>query len=271
MASDIKALRSRIKGVNSTLHLTRAMGLVASSKIRRANEAMLNGREYAQSLGELVDVLSCSSECKKSPYMRNEKGERICLVAISGDRGMAGGYNANIFRLINSLSKEKVIPIGKRAHEIYGGKYISSEYFTTENAVTLAETLCNDFVSKKFDKLGIVSTEYKSVMIQQPTVKWVLPLLPKENVSSEKKYSSVIFEPDEITVFKTVIPSYIAGIISVAVRESFACEVTARRLAMDSAGKNAEQMINELQLQYNRSRQGSITQEITEIVAGSNN
>lgn len=269
MGADTKALRTRIKSVDSTLHLTRAMGLVASSKIRRANDAMLRGREYARSLEELINVLCASKECKKSIYMRESNQDRIRLIVIAGDRGLAGGYNSNIFRLVKELPKAEIIPLGKRAHDRFGGEFISSEHFTSSDAFSLAKRLCDDFVLEKYDKLGIVSTKYLSVMAQQPTVKWILPLSAAKKDIPEGQHASVIFEPDEITVFNAAIPEYVAGIISVSVRESFASEVAARRMAMDSAGKNAEQMIDDLRLQYNRARQGSITQEITEIVAGS--
>ena len=131
----------------------------------------------------------------------------------------------------------------------------------------LANTLCADFKNEKFDRLGVVYTEYVSVMTQEAKIKWLLPL----EKSEKREGNGTIFEPDHLTVLNMAVREYIAGIITACVRESFACEVSARRMAMDSAGKNAKQMIDDLSLEYNRARQGAITQEIAEIVAGSGN
>ena len=265
MGADIKQLRIRIKSVDSTLHLTKAMGLVASSKIRRATDSMNKGKEYSRALEETVEQLSTYDECKKSPYMTVRNTGKLCLIVVAGDRGLAGGYNANIFRLMREYPDAHVIPIGKRACDRYGGDVRLAEGFTYNEAKLITDQICKDFVEGKFDKIGIVCTKYISIMSQEAQVKWLLPLEKKENVTSV----SAIFEPDEITVLNNAIPEFIAGIITSCVKESFACEVAARRVAMDNAGKNAQEMINDLGLKYNRARQGAITQEITEIVAGS--
>ncbi len=266
MGADIKALRIRIKSVDSTLHLTKAMGLVASSKIRRANDAMKKGREYAAALDAFISELSGSTECLKSPYMqmRGDELSRTRIIVIAGDRGLAGGYNANIFRLASNYRGAEFIPIGKRACEKFGKAINSSEKYTSEEAYVLAKKLCADFADGEYDRLGIISTKYVSMMTQDAEIKWILPLTRNAEASA----SSMVFEPDEISVLNEVMPEYTAGVIMSALRESFASEVAARRMAMDSAGKNATAMIDSLQLRYNRARQGAITQEITEIVAG---
>ncbi len=265
MGADIKQLRTRIKSVDSTLHLTKAMGLVASSKIRRATDSMNKGKEYSSALEETISLLSSFEECKKSPYMSVRGGERICFIVIAGDRGLAGGYNANIFRLLREYPNATVIPIGKRACERFGKPILYAEHFTYSQAIEFANEICRDFSEEKFDKFGIVCTKYNSLMSQDAYVKWLLPLTANDKGGS----SDAVFEPDEITVLSSVIPEYIAGMIISCVKESFASEVAARRVAMDSAGKNAQEMIDQLGLEYNRARQGAITQEITEIVAGS--
>lgn len=267
MAGNTKALRVRIKSVTSTLQLTKAMGLVASSKIRRANAAMLKGREYAMALSQTMALLSADRECQKSPYMQARDTNRTRLVVIAGDRGLAGGYNANVFRLAAQYPQAEIIPIGKRACERFGKPVVSSEHFSFAEAGTLADTLCADFANGEYDRLGILSTRYHSVMSQEAIIQWVLPLERSEHTDS----AGIVFEPDELTVLNNVIHEYVAGMITVCARESFAAEVAARRMAMDSAGKNATQMIDNLQLEYNRARQGAITQEITEIVAGAGN
>lgn len=265
MGADIKQLRTRIKSVDSTLHLTKAMGLVASSKIRRATDSMNKSKAYSAALEETVEQLSRYEECKKSPYMKERIGERVRLVVVAGDRGLAGGYNANIFRLMRDYPDVEIVAVGKRACDRFGTDLIYAEKFAYSDAKRIADDVCRDFADGKIDKFGIVCTKYHSMMSQEAYVKWVLPIERAEGVKS----ASAIFEPDEITVLNAIIPEYVSGMIISCVKESFASEVAARRVAMDSAGKNAQEMIDRLGLEYNRARQGTITQEITEIVAGS--
>ena len=265
MGADIKSLRIRIRSVDSTLHLTKAMGLVASSKIRRATMNMNRSREYTASMEEVVSLLCASPDCAKSPYMTPKgKGDRVIVIA--GDRGLAGGYNANIFRLAATLGEAVFTPIGKRACDRYGEGFSSSEHFAAADAKKLADDLCAGFLAGEFGRLGILYTRYKSLMTQEATLLWVLPLTK----GMEAAQIAPVFEPDEETVLDAAVPTYVSGMLTACVRESFASEVAARRMAMDSAGKNAQEMIDRLQLQYNRARQNSITQAIPEIVAGSN-
>ena len=252
MGADIKSLRTRIKSVTSTLHLTRAMGLVASSKIRKATERMLGGRDYDAALTQLLALLTASPDCARSVYMQEKEGATR-LIVIAGDRGLAGGYNANVFRTAREYPDAQILPIGKRACERFGGTMRYSEDLTGADAYEMAKTLCQEYAEGQFARLGILYTRYVSMMSQQPEIRWVLPLSKPADTPS----ASVLFEPDEQAILQTAV-----------VRESYACEVVARRLAMDAAGKNATEMIDELQLSYNRARQGTITQEITEIVAG---
>ena len=265
MGVDSKQLRTRIKSVDSTLHLTKAMGLVASSKIRRATDSMNKGKEYADAMEEVVSHLTAYEECRKSPYMEKRDGNKTCLIVIAGDRGLAGGYNANVFRLVHGFPEAQIVPIGKRACERYGGELQLAEGYSYAQALALAEDICLGLEEGKFDRFGIACTKYHSMMSQEAYVRWLLPL----PVSGGGKGGNAVFEPDELTVLNAVIPEYIAGMILSCVKESFASEVAARRVAMDSAGKNAREMIERLGLEYNRARQGAITQEITEIVAGS--
>ena len=265
MGADIRGLRNRIKSVDSTLHLTKAMGLVASSKMRRANDAMLKGRDYASAMEEMISLLCQSRDCQRSPYLNARPSERTKIIVIAGDRGLAGGYNANIFRMAREYPDAEFLPIGKRACDRFGGKSILAESFSSQDGAAWARKLCQEYLDGAYDRLGILSTQYHSLMTQQPKLTWVLPLSHKE---PEGK-AGVLFEPDEASILAAAVPEYVSGILLACVRESFACEVAARRMAMDSAGKNAQQMIDDLQLAYNRARQGAITQEITEIVAGS--
>lgn len=264
MGADIKKLRNRIKSVDSTLHLTKAMGLVASSKIRKSMEAMNKSREYADMVGKVISNLASCRECGKSPYMSERGDSKTCIIVIAGDRGLAGGYNANVFRLAKQYADAEFIAVGKRACDRYGGNY-SAEYFSFAQASVLGKEICRRFAEGEIDRVGIINTKYISMMAQEAQISWILPLTREDDAQMK----GVIFEPDELSVLNKAVPLYTAGMIIAAVRESFASEVAARRCAMDSAGKNAKQMIDDLQLAYNRARQGAITQEITEIVAGS--
>lgn len=306
MSGDIKVFRSRIKSVNSTLHLTKAMGLVAASKINKANDRMKKSREYEKGFEKIITNLKNCPECLHSAFLRSDKEKiKIRLIVIAGDRGLAGGYNGNVLRYVknlqNSLKKDlkkvEIIPIGKRIcdkflnnksksesilsdnliSKINDFGFVSSEEFSAKDAYELAKKLCLDFAENKYDGLGIVGTKYISPMANEVYLKWIFPLsdnagLRTDSVTNASRaISGIVFEPDEKTVFEAVASEYMAAVINASVRESFACEVAARRMAMDSAGKNAKQMIDDLQLKYNRARQGAITQEITEIVAGSDN
>ena len=269
MGADTKQLRIRIKSVDSSLHLTKAMGLVASSKIRRANEEMRKSMEYAQTLEKMISELAVSPECRKSPFLRQSGSDVVGmgtrLVVIAGDRGLAGGYNANIFRLLKQYPEAEIYPIGKRICDKVDADFVSSEMYSSSEAAALAKKMCEDFAEGRYNRLGILCTRYVNMMSQVAEVRWVLPVsIPEESVRS-----GMIFEPDERTVLDAAVPEYVAGMFVAAVRESFASEVAARRVAMDAAEKNARSMIEDLELEYNRARQSSITQEITEIVAGS--
>ena len=265
MAADIKALRTRIKSVDSTLHLTKAMGLVASSKIRRATESMTKARQYEMAVRDAISLLVSNAECEKSPYMQKREGGKTRIVVIAGDRGLAGGYNANIFRLAKQYPDAEFIGIGKRACDRFGTELYRAEGFTYEKALEISKKLCEDFKNGEYDKLAFIGTKYVSMMTQEAEIKWVLPLEPTQTQSK----AGIIFEPDELTILNTAIVEYVTGILAATVRESFTSEVASRKCAMDSAGKNAQEMIDSLSLKYNRARQSAITQEITEIVAGS--
>ncbi len=264
---DTKKLRNRIRSVQSTLHLTHAMELVASSKIRRANNAMAASGDHAAAFRAAMGALSASDACAHSPWMEKREG-RTLLVVIAGDRGLAGGYNANIFRTMREWPEAEVIPLGKRACDRYRpgdeAARVLVEPFTAAQANELAGVLCERFRKGELARVGVLYTHLVNMMSQVPEIRWLLPLEKPEGAPA----ADMIFEPGASAILSAAVPAYVAGELMACVRESFASEVCARRNAMDSAGKNAREMIDDLQLQYNRARQGAITQEITEIVAG---
>ncbi len=280
MAKDIKALRKRIKSFDSTLHLTGAMGLVASSKMRKATDAMLQGRKYLKAVSEIVDDLTRSQECQKSVFFSEEPELKITdstrLIVIAGDRGLCGGYNANVFRMVRDMGVKDIVPIGKRAFDRYTDDELSdfdpdyvrvfdsSEHYSFDSAMETSKSCINDFREGRIDRVGIVYNKYVSILTQEPHVKWILPLTRLEGRSA----NAGIYEPEPLVLLEDILPQYFAGVLYSLVKESFACEVASRRMAMDSATKNATEMIDNLTLEYNRVRQSKITQEITEIVAG---
>ena len=279
MGADIKSLRNRIKSVDSTLHLTKAMGLVASSKIRRATENMQKSRQYMKALSDAVDSLTSSPETKKSPYLKANDNEKICLIVIAGDRGLAGGYNSNIFRLTEALSKDKdavYLPIGKKALEYYtnrGRDVFSSDfgcvtYVGVGGAFNAASIICDAFRCGDIANVILVYTKFVSMISQLPVYEELLPLEIDENERNDFTPDPV-FEGDAEELLEKIIPEYVGGIIYSAVCESLASESGARRSSMNAANKNAAEMIDALMLKYNRARQAVITQEITEIVSGS--
>ncbi len=264
MPAATKELKNRIHSVDSTLHLTKAMGLVAASKMRRTIEDMKRSREYAEALEQSTDRITALPDCLKNHYMISSGGKTV-LVVIAGDRGLAGGYNANVFRLVDgSYADAEVIPIGKRACDHYHGESNSSEHISGEEIHRICQKICGGFLSGTYGRVGLVYTRYVNMMVQTAELRWLLPIEP-----SDPKGEDPVFEPDENTVLDLVIPEYLFGLLYAAVRESFASETAARKMAMDYAGKNAQEMIGNLRLEYNRARQNAITQEITEIVAGS--
>lgn len=267
MGTNTKILRNRIKSVDSTLHLTKAMGLVASSKIRGATANHNKSAAYVTALKKIIESISDNIECKNSTYIAGNNSDNDLVIVIAGDRGLAGGYNANVFREAAQYCNSEIIAIGKRACEKYSQNMVSSEKFSGTDAYNLSKEICLRYKSDEISTVKIVRTKYVSLMSQEAYTQQVLPFQSENNFQS----SGMIFEPDVKSILESAIVEYLAGEILCSVRESYLSEVVARRMAMDSAGKNAQTMIDDLMLEYNRARQSAITQEITEIIAGSGN
>jgi len=288
MAGSMKDIRLRIKSVQNTMQITKAMQLVAASKLRRAKERAKATRAYYTGLYEAVCELAERNTERVSPYAAEREVKRRCFVVIAGDRGLAGGYNQNVFKEVKAAGGEEssamVIPIGRKALDYYhrrsvkvvSDKYPSAEDINIRDCKEIADIICEKFLSGEFDALSIGYTNFNSMLSQTPAVIPVLPLgeLIKEEPKAQKpegetqRMPLTLYEPDARAAFDVIIPDYVAGLICGALRESYAAEQAARRMAMDSASKNAGEIIEKLDLSYNRARQSAITQEITEIVAG---
>ncbi|MDO4563659.1 MAG: ATP synthase F1 subunit gamma [Clostridia bacterium] len=277
MAADsMKAIKSRIKSVESTMQITKAMELVATSKLRRAKERIERSRPFFEVLRKAILAISEDTDLARfSPYCAPREG-RACHIVIAGDRGLAGGYNNNLFRSLNPDDGDLIFPIGKKCVEYYehhGFELFTKAYSVVED-VSVSECahigaqIAKAFDAKRFARLDIAYTSYINVLTQQPVIIDVLPIVRTEEDEEKEKRALTVYEPSPEEAIANLVPRYISGIVYCAVSESFASELSARRTAMEAANKNAGEMIDELSLRYNRARQAAITQEITEIVAG---
>ena len=273
--NDIKA---RIKSVTSTMQITKAMELVATSKLRRAKEKAEKSRPFHSILGEAISEIENSSQIGDSIWSRETEGRRTLFIVIAGDRGLAGGYNSNVFRLTRSLAESTdaiYLPIGKKAieHCKHSGKeiyYEAAEYVaevSVGDALAIAEVVCRGFKAGEFDRVTVVYTKFASMLTQTPVYEQLLPLTKNESVG-EVRAADPMFGGDPEEILDKIVPEYVGGILNSAICEALASESGARRTAMNAANKNAGEMIDSLMLSYNRARQAAITQEITEIVSG---
>ena len=279
--ASMNEIKARMRSVGSTMQITRAMELVATSKLRRAREGAEGAQAYYDALSAAVEPLLCSlPENMGSVWFEQGQGDEVLYVVIAGDRGLAGGYNSNIFKLAKSVSEGEratFLAIGKKSFDalshgdgtmLYGERVAVAE-LEGDDCYRLAQYICGQFAGGRFSRVELIYTQFVSILTQTPQRKVLLPLA-LENGGSEGRDApwGVVTDTDPDKLLESVLPELICGKIYYAVRQSVAAEVAARRTAMNSANKNAEEMINSLTLGYNRARQAVITQEITEIVSG---
>ena len=272
--NDIKA---RIKSVESTMQITKAMELVATSKLRRAKEKVERSRPYYEVLRDAIDTVRRCSETRDTLLSTRKDNAKSLFVVIAGDRGLAGGYNSNIFKMTEQLSRNKdsvFLPVGKKALEYFKHRarniFSDSLPFTAEvgvsEAMAISEEICEKFFSGEIGEVYLVYTKFVSMITQLPVYEELLPL--EEPTEKGRAVFDPIIEEEPEELLKKVVPEYLGGVIYSAVAEALASESGARRSAMNAANKNAQEMIDTLMLKYNRARQALITQEITEIVSG---
>ena len=274
--SSMNDIKARMKSVKSTMQITKAMELVATSKLRRAKERAEATRPFREVILGAISEMQGSSEVRESVWYKPNPDAPSLVIVIAGDRGLAGGYNSNVFKLAKSVADDNTVflPIGKKAVEhfraIGENLYLDSppEYvdaLSVGDALSLGELIAGDFAKQAFSGVKLVFTEFVSMLSQVPRVECLLPL---SGGSDTRAASNTIFGGDEEEILARIIPHYIGGVISTAVCEALASESGARRTSMNAANKNAEEIIGDLTLKYNRARQAMITQEITEIVSG---
>ena len=275
-----KEIKNRIRSMESTKQITKAMEMVASSKLRRAQAQIANSRPYFQILHSTIqDILRTNREFE-SAYLKQRPVKKVLYIVIAGDRGLAGGYNSNILKMVQSEVQGKdavVLPIGKKAVDFFRARKIPAltEHYgeaadvSIGDCFSIAKQLSSGFLAGEFDEVRVAYTAFVSVLSQEPQSLALLPLTKSESQEDSSSRSQIIYERGSEEVFSAIVPEYLGGILYGALCESRASEQAARRSAMDSATQNADEMIADLSLKFNRARQAAITQEITEIVAGS--
>ncbi len=275
-----KEIKTRIRSMESTKQITKAMEMVAASKLRRAQAQILNSRPYFNILSSTLSEIVENNRDFSSPYLKERPVQKVLYIVIAGDRGLAGGYNSNILKLVQSEIQGKdaaVLPIGKKSVDFFRSRKVPA---LTENyaeaadvgigdCFSISKQLSKAFLSGEYDEIYVAYTNFVSVLSQVPVTKKLLPLVPEETGEKKPFRCDTVYEPGAEEVFAAIVPEYLGGILYGALCESRAAEQAARRTAMDAATSNAEEMIADLSLQFNRARQAAITQEITEIVAGS--
>lgn len=278
--ANTKEIKRRIKSIESTKQITKAMELVATSKLRRAKERVEATRPYFDILSETISEIGGMNTEFDSVYTQKREIKNSLYIVIAGDRGLAGGYNGNIFRFTAQELEGKsvtIIPIGKKSCEYYSKRGYTileqfenvGEYISFEDAADISKIALEVYKSGKVDEIRVVYTDFISSLEQQVKVTQVLPFTGNKTEDNTPK-ELVLYEPSAGEVFDAIIPDYVAGFLLGAIIKSFTSEQAARRTAMESANDNATQMIDDLVLSFNRARQGAITQELTEIVSGAN-
>jgi len=273
-----KEIKNRIRSMESTKQITKAMEMVAASKLRHAQAMVQNSRPYFEILyATITDIVNANSDFS-SPYLTYRDVKKSLYVVIAGDRGLAGGYNSNILKLVAQEAQGKdmtVLPIGKKAVEYFRRsqtpllteQYHEAQELSMGDCFSIAKLLAKAYRKGEFDEIVIGYTNFVSVLSQTPATVRMLPLLQQPDARHTS--SDIIYEPGSEEVFEAIVPEYLGGILYGALCESRAAEQAARRTAMDTATQNADEMIGDLRLKFNQARQAAITQEITEIVAGS--
>ncbi|WP_278682200.1 ATP synthase F1 subunit gamma [Paraclostridium bifermentans] len=277
----MKEIKTRIASVENTKQITKAMELVSSSKFRRAKEKAESSKAYFNTLKEAVENIAKSTSGVKSEFLKQREVKNRCYVVIAGDRGLAGGYNSNVFKTLvaetQGSKNVKVITIGKKAKEFVSkrdfeviGSIPSVENANYEDIMNISKTVMDSYQNGDIDEVKLIYTEFVSALSQEPRLVKLLPVSIEANKGEEKKQSgaAVQYLPSADAVLGFIVPKYVSGMIYGGLAESYASEQAARRTAMESATDNANEMISNLELQYNRARQAAVTQEISEIVAG---
>ncbi|AEF56543.1 MULTISPECIES: F0F1 ATP synthase subunit gamma [Marinomonas] len=278
-----KEIRTQISSINNTRKITRAMEKVAASKTRKAQDRMAASRPYAERIRQVVGHLANANPEYKHRYLTEREAKRVGYIVISSDRGLCGGLNVNVFKAAIKDMKQfadsgveiDICAIGSKAVSFfrnYGGN-VTAAYTglgdapKADDLVGSVKVMLDAFDDGRIDQLFVVSNEFVNTMTQKPTVEQLLPLKAEENTELQHHWD-YIYEPEAVEILNELLVRYIESQVYQSVVENIACEQAARMLAMKNATDNAGDIIDELQLVYNKARQAAITQEISEIVSG---
>ena len=287
MAGQLKEVRNRIKSVQNTQQITKAMKMVSAAKLRRAQDAIVQMRPYARKLQEVLSNIVSSSEGDFGSSLAVERApDRILMIVITSDRGLSGAYNANVIKLAKSTIREKyptqyakgnvqIWSIGKKGYEhFFKNKYKTDDTYrdlflnlSFENTQAIAQAGVKAFEQKEYDVVEIVYSEFRNAATQKFTVERFLPI-PKVQKKEGAKKADFIFEPAKEELIAELMPKILNTQLYKAVLDAHASEHGARMTAMDKATENANELLKNLRISYNRARQAAITTELTEIVSG---
>lgn len=285
--ANLKEIRGRIVTVNSTRQITSAMKMVSAAKLKRAQDAVVQLRPYANKLQEILSNLSASLDAAENKYAQERDIKNVLVVAITSNRGLCGGFNNNVIKATNRLLKEyegkanmAVLSIGKKAseffkhttHNIKGSdfpKHLNDLYdhLTFEEVSKVAQNIMNHYTDKSIDKVFLVYNQFKNAAVQEIQVEQFLPIVPPAS-TGKKSNTEYIFEPAKAEIVEQLIPKSLKLQLFKALLDSFASEHGARMTAMHKATDNASELLKSLKLTYNKARQAAITNEILEIVGG---
>lgn len=280
-----KEIRSKIRSVKSTQKITRAMEMVAASKMRKSQERMATSKPYAQRIRQVIGHLAHGHTEYRHPYLENrEPKQRVGFIVISSDRGLCGGLNTNLLKKALLSMREwqqrqvaiDLCVIGSKADlffKRFGGNVVAQATHlgdkpALQDLLGVISVMLTAYDRGELDAVFIVSNEFINTMSQCPTVQQLLPLEPGEIEAGQAQYWDYIYEPDARSLLNLLLTRYVESQVYQAVIENIACEQAARMVAMKSASDNAGELIEQLQLVYNKARQAAITQELSEIVAG---
>lgn len=277
---NLRDVKQRIRSVKNTEQMTKAMKLVSASKLRKAQVAIQTARPYAHKMRDVMNHLVARCNKDLHPLLDNRTGNRVLLVVITADRGLCGAFNSNIVKMTQELIKENtdreisLFIAGKKGLDFFRNrpykiqdKYLGwTKDFEYLKAVEIGDMLAQLFIENKTDRIYMVYNEFKSIMQQEVIREQLLPIVSED--AGDDQLTDYIFEPDEETILEDLLKRYMTTQIYRAFLESSASEHGARMTAMDSASRNAKEMIGELTLFYNRTRQAHITKELIEIVNG---
>ena len=275
--ANLKEIRNRISSVSSTMQITSAMKMVSAAKLKKAQDAITAMRPYAAKLTELLQNLSGAQD-NESPYTTVRPVKRAVYVAITSNRGLCGGFNANIVKAVKAHADSNetamaVFSVGKKGNDILSKDFDMEGYetaifddLTYANAAELAQQLMDGFVNEAYDEVHLVYNRFKNAAPQLVTVEPFLPLVAE--ASENQTETDYIYEPGKEAIFNTLLPKALKMQLFKALRDSFASEHGARMTAMHKATDNATELRDQLKLTYNKARQAAITNEILEIVGG---